>query len=70
MVKPIRDPDVKKLIDKVGPILQRNNPLEVKILIGELNNALLAKSDENYENLRLLKSAQKKIDELQSKSRN
>jgi len=70
MVKPIRDPDVKKLIDKVGSVLQRNNPLEVKILIGELNNALLAKSDENYENLRLLKSAQKKIDELQSKSGN
>jgi len=67
MVKPIRDPDVEKLIATVPQIIQRNNPQELLLLIGELNNALLAKSDENFENLQLLKSAQQKVEELQDK---
>lgn len=66
-VKPIRDPDVEALTKHVTEVLKRNNHVEVLELVATLNNALLAKSDENAENLNLLKSCQKKLDEANKK---
>lgn len=66
-VKPIRDPGVEALNKHVVQVLRRNNPTEILGLVATLNNALLAKSDENAENLDLLKSCQKKLDEANKK---
>jgi len=66
-VKPIRDPDVEALNRHVAQVLMSNNPAEILGLVATLNNALLAKSDENAENLDLLKSCQKKLDEANKK---
>ena len=66
-VKPIRDSDVEELNKQLVGILQRQNPQEMLGALATLNNALLAKSDENAENLILLKSCQKKLDEANKK---
>jgi len=67
-VKPIRDTDVETLVKQIVPgVIKRNNPVEMLQLIATLNNALLTKSDENAENLKLLKSCQKKLDEANKK---
>lgn len=66
-VKPIRDSDVEALNKGLVGILQRQDRNEMLGALATLNNALLAKSDENAENLRLLKSCQKKLDEANEK---
>jgi len=66
-VKPIRDPDVERLNKDLVGILQRQDHKEMLIALATLNNSLLAKSDENAENLNLLKSCQKKLDEANRK---
>lgn len=65
--KPIRDSDVEELNKQLVGILQRQDHNEMLGALATLNNALLAKSDENAENLDLLKSCQKKLDEANKK---
>jgi len=66
-VKPIRDSDVEKLNKQLVGILQRQDRDEMTVTLATLNNALLAKSDQNVENLNLLKSCQNKLDEANKK---
>jgi len=66
-VKPIRDSDVEKLNKQLVGILQRQDRNEMTVTLATLMNALLAKSDQNVENLNLLKSCQKKLDEANKK---
>jgi len=66
-VKPIRDSDVEALNKQLVGILQRQDRNEMLGALATLNNALLRKSDENAENLDLLKSCQNKLDEANKK---
>ncbi len=66
-VKPIRDSDVEKLNKQLVGILQRQDRNEMTVTLATLMNALLAKSDQNVENLLLLKSCQNKLDEANKK---
>ncbi len=66
-VKPIRDSDVEKLNKQLVGILQRQDRNEMTVTLATLMNALLAKSDQNVENLNLLKSCQNKLDEANKK---